>query len=261
MNLLAFGRFTYCFFYSEDKKRIPYRAMFKKHQDLTIPQDSATLWHYMSLPKFLHLLSSSSLFFRHIDGFKDKAEGKFTENDKNIVIKSIQGAPYEEGQREHFDNQYYVHCWTISGECEKSFWNEYAPGPYGVAIKSSVSRLMAAMNKDKEKDVYMGLVHYIDRKNGFTFQHYWEKCCYLDKCFSKDSSYAWEKELRLLHIANKNRLDKAVSGLLVKVDLLSLIDLIYVSPDAEQWFVSSLTDIIRLYEIGNKQVIIAKALR
>ena len=119
---------------------------------------------------------------------------------------------------------------------------------------------MAALFLDKKRDVLIAAVRFIEREAESSFPYYWERINIIEKCFAKGAHYSWENELRLLHIDNYNGEEEPESGIFIKVHLSSLIDEVYVSPDAEPWFARVIEDLLRCYKVGNKTVHISEAL-
>ena len=67
------------------------KNMFSKISDDTI------LWRYLSFPKFLDILETSSLYFRRIDCFDDKREA--TQPDGSLRFAQLTENPWQVDDR------------------------------------------------------------------------------------------------------------------------------------------------------------------
>lgn len=200
------------------------------------------------------MLTTSSLWMRRIDQFEDSNEGKFTTTDGSI-ISSVQHSPYNPSQRDPFDGLFYVHCWTI-GECiSKSFWQHYAPNPGDIAIKSNINKLQTALYADKEKGILISPIRYIDRDTDSTFARPYEIINLIERCFTKGKTFCWENEMRLLYIGEQRHNESPELCIPTQVDLISLIDEIYINPTSNKMCESILYDLLKSYGLHNKQII------
>lgn len=99
-------------------------------------------------------------------------------------------------------------------------------------IQTSVLKLRDSFNAEQSM-VYIGEVNYSDDLlpiGGYSFE----------SLLFKRRSFAWEKEIRALTLANdvgsRNRQFSVPAGRFVRVDLKQLIETIYISPFAKKWF-------------------------
>ena len=65
--------------------------MYYQHPDLPPIDISQKIWHYYSLPKFLSLLSTSSLYLCRQDEFDDSFEGVMTKKDVDFFESKSAG--------------------------------------------------------------------------------------------------------------------------------------------------------------------------
>ena len=68
--------------------------MVKELEGMTLPDDDATLWRYMSLEKFANILAIQSLFFTRANKFDDTFEGHIPRQIMSIYRSAI--SMYEE---------------------------------------------------------------------------------------------------------------------------------------------------------------------
>lgn len=116
-------------------------------------------------------------------------------------------------------------------------WNLYTnSGKQGIAIQTTFERLFFSIESLPNKTMAKyGLINYIDY-NEFNKDDNKEKTfLYVDAPWYKRKSFEHEKEFRILikDISNISLTDYYKE---VKVDLRSLIETIYVSPQSEDWF-------------------------
>jgi hypothetical protein len=231
------------------------------------PSDkTALLWRYMDLAQLLVILDRQELFFPSIATL---AEGDPYEGEP--IFSKIQAAR-EKGaeelrrfrlQLEVFKHLNFFNCWHMNDGESDAMWKLYVKGSAGVAIRSTVSRVMDSFHKASDT-VYMSEVRYADP----------------DKLIAQDTSifgisdyifkrnaFQHEREVRL----GTNRPDvrmeffddqgilkipkpgitadhiltsPARKGIYVVIDVSTLVETVVVSPYASNWFsdlVSSLT--------------------
>ena len=63
--------------------------MSKDLKGITHPEDTDTVWRYMSFEKFANILATESLFFSRADKFDDKFEGYIPESIKVSYEKPL----------------------------------------------------------------------------------------------------------------------------------------------------------------------------
>lgn len=232
-----------------------------------IPVPKTKLWRYMDLAKFLSVLETSSLFFTRIDHFKDSYEGALgvlsNEEawlDENLAIrKKVRRGEYlnlsekelheivkkefdevRQGEPE-FRTSYYVNCWHASDFESEAMWQLYTrDNKQGIAIQTTFEHLYNAFCD--YDNLHYGLVNYINFKkynNGTSNK----KLDSYTALWCKRESFAHEREFRVMiqdirKLAFRDR-DKSL-----RVDINQLIENVYVSPEADKWFVDLINDII-----------------
>lgn len=233
----------------------------------SIPMPETKLWRYMDLAKFLSVLEMSSLFFTRIDHFKDPYEGALgvLSNEKawldeNLaIIKKVRRGEYlnlsekelqeivkkefdevRQGERE-FRTSYYVNCWHASDFESEAMWQLYTKdNKQGVAIQTTFERLYNALYDSVNLD--FGLVNYIDFKkynNGASNN----KLDSYAALWCKRESFAHEREFRVM-IQDMRKTAFRDRDKYLKVDINQLVENIYISPEADKWFVDLINDII-----------------
>lgn len=229
--------------------------MYKTHQDLSEPDRGQTIWHYFSLAKFLYLIYNSSLYLARQDKFDDGFEGALSEKDIQYFDNINPGmAEYMKGDKV---GCYYSNCWTKSDVDEYVLWSSYASLKDGVAVQSTVARLLKSLDAETEKDVYVSDVLYIDYSKDFTFKKTGGIVNTLAPHFTKRDYFQSEKELRIMYVKPTGNFKTSPEGIAVKVDLASLIETVYVAPFSFRWLPDVVRDILKKY--GLPDVVVKKS--
>lgn len=233
-----------------------------------IPMPDAKLWRYMDLAKFLSLLESSSLFFTRLDHFEDPFEGAlgvhnneeawaikekswrkhWLENEIKSQKSNLSQSELEFAASEKFKEyrenikkwrkSNYVSCWHQSDSESEAMWKLYTRDTkQGIAIQTTFKRLYQSLPAVAQPD--FGMVNYIDYRdynNGRSSNtfHAFEAPWY------KRKSFEHEKEFRVIIEDNCREWNK-----MIMVDINLLIENVYISPQAEQWFTELVHSIIK----------------
>jgi hypothetical protein len=233
------------------------------------------LWRYLDFTKFVSMLDKKSLYFSRLDTLDDPFEGSHTRNHIGTRIgkytdeliefcRSIDPTINNEklSRIDSLTNKVqreliYVNCWHNNEYESSAMWKSYLKGDEGVAIESSANRLLLSLKQTKDI-IFMGKVKYIDyEKESITDE---------DKSIPflyKRKSFEHKKEIRLnlrmpwheiingvlttypdMEIPDimkaedimwtKERL--GALGVYIPINLDALIEKVYVSPTAEDWF-------------------------
>ena len=128
----------------------------------SVPEDTATLWRYMSFAKFCSLLERKELFFSLVTEMPDRCEGFIYP-----PTPREHGDPLE--QAEHVGHELLgllartalISCWTESVHESSLMWEVYA-GSEGVAIRTTFQRLQESIRSVAELPITFGRVGYVD---------------------------------------------------------------------------------------------------
>lgn len=256
--------------------------------------DSETvIWRFLDFTKFVSMLDSNSLYFSRIDTLQDPFEGSQTKKNMESRNNEFPDSLLEFCKkydptlnkqklleldcigRSKMRKLMYVNCWHMNQYESAAMWRLYLKSDEGVAIKSTIGRLGLSM-KETKNIVFAGKVKYIDYEKEIIP----EKNIYLP-AFHKRKSFEHENEFRavLKHpmfeqagskltiypdiampdtmnpenvMWTEDRLGKP--GVLVAVNLDALIEKIYVSPTAEDWFLNLVKSISARYSL-NKDIV------
>lgn len=240
--------------------------MYKTHPSCSEPSSESPLWRYMDLSKYVSLLSRRQLFFCSAAKFEDPFEGELTRRTKDDLREwYMSDIPKSNRTKEHLDQAQknldnYVgfmkrlkqfttlSCWHQNNDENFAMWKIYSNWNSGLAVVTNFERARAAFKNAKEA-VYGGLVNYIAEEKdivnpGNTFNHF----------MAKRRQFAFEREVRFIHeiseetVAANEPVDGS-TGVYIDVDLVALIDKIYVAPQAGNWFRDSIGDLNKRYGI------------
>lgn len=229
-----------------------------------VPDNNSTLWRFMDLPKFLSLIQTQKLFFSRIDLMEDPYEcaigEKFREPiwDKyyfdffSYAVNSVPGHENElsednvkeEAARLLKDlkasstqkkQHTYIVCWH-ENKCEsEAMWKLYTNCQQGIAIKTTYLRLYQALSRNPSIDI--GRINYIDYSKRFAA---------IDSYWYKRLSFEHEHEVR----AVIRSFDNSCPGMMIDVNIETLIEEIYISPYSGKWFKDVVKDLLVRYNIN-----------
>jgi hypothetical protein len=257
--------------------------MYKEHPVFKKPEDeNVKIWRYMKFNRFESMLRMKTLFFARLDILVDTFEGTLSKVncDPNLKRKIMSEGKITEHQfqqnlqnlRKHeeiFNREIRkgvaINCWHIKNYETANMWERYKKEKKEIAIQSTYRRLADSFHEDKENEEFIGCVKYIDHeKESHQSDTIHGHINILDPFSCKQKSYEIDKELRVLIlklpikemvIDNKTltKLNCATAfsgnGLLVPVNLDTLIQKVFVSPEAEEWLYELVKSIVEKYEI------------
>jgi hypothetical protein len=224
----------------------------------------------MSLAKFLSLLAKSSIYFcqalRHrnddpFEGTLSRPNLMFHQQMENPAFarQFFQMGPDETLPPNYLDvfssnrqkqlsdifaSTTYVNCWNISEHESAFLWSMYSSPSDGIGIRSTVARLKKSIEIEK-RNIYVGPVLYMDFNSepipqDNTFNVF----------FRKRKSFEAERELRACFMETVDGVgfsERAMSanppGHYVSCDIHALVDHLFVSPSAPQWYADAVSDV------------------
>ncbi len=223
------------------------------------PSDSSKIWRYLDFTKFVSLLDTGCLFFCRTDKLPDPFEGS---TPKANIKKRIDFTKKKELSPDFADeisntlrifrNQFYVNCWHINDFESAAMWSLFLTNNEGIAIQSTLSRFKNSFDKAPD-NVSVGAVKYIDYESDLI-----PEIDIFQPFLHKRKSYEYEKELRAITLKVSDDEegiptlggDIPEMGTYVPVDLDMLIDKIYVSPTAPDWFFELTESIVEKYNLN-----------
>lgn len=221
------------------------------------PPSEAKIWRYMDFPKFVSLLQREALFFSSADKLGDPFEGSFPKANVNrrrsVWTARINGdAPSSLSEYYRlFVQRTAVNCWHLNDYESDAMWKLYLKSGDGIAIQSSVGRLIASLKEYTQNTIYVYRVEYVDYE---TFKIPEDS---LSPYFYKRISFKHENELRaVIQVDRESQInaDKLpfVSGIYVPTDLDKLIQKVYVSPTCPDWQREAAQSIIDQFEVDRR---------
>lgn len=242
---------------------------------------SAKIWRYMDLTKFLDLILNKAIYLRRIDKFEDPYEGYISEaykadleNQYGSIQKEFNLAE-EAKERLHSTHLYglellpmyaYASCWYLGDVESAAMWKLYGDNKNCVAICSTIYDLQVALDEsdDDQGVIHLQKIRYVDEASAVDAKNY------LKPMFEKRMSFSHESEFRALYLLRKGLVNlnrplhfpqlkkEDVSnedGLTLSVDVLKLINNIYISPTADQHFHSIVEKILELAGLNGVECI------
>lgn len=227
--------------------------MIKKDPRLDIPHGKTTIWRYLGLDKFLDMIVTKELFFANAAKMSDKYEGIVPKRNQyhrinELITKGLarkdaeQRVQFEAFQINGLRELTLINCWTMSPHESYALWKIYLGGSNtGVAIRSTVSKLIKAIQKGNDK--YDEVIYY--SKVNYTETIPDEPDHRFNVITTKNKFYDYEKELRLF-ILHYPTSEGGVTphynisiGRRLQIDIEELISKIYISPFSGRWFDNS----------------------
>jgi len=223
------------------------------HSVFDRPADDDPIWRYMDLGRFMSLLQTSSLWMGRVDLFDDPYEGSLGAPNLEVraALEREYGFPLVGLDNSISRQIYVVNCWHMNDGESAAMWDLYQREGRGIAIRTTVGRLDAAL-RGSPTVLHLGRVKYvdyskthIDERNGF------------NAVLHKRKSFDHEREVRLVGINFSTGPQRQIEipgdpatgeegyvtsyfplpppGVLVAVDLPTLIEDIFLAPGTPPW--------------------------
>ncbi|WP_430530747.1 DUF2971 domain-containing protein [Bacillus cereus] len=231
----------------------------------------AKLWRYMDFTKLVSILSTKSMFFCRADNFRDKFEGKiFAYTDEHAIsalnrvltaekwsqrrkvsvieeIERIKNLLFEQMDKER--ERVFINCWHLNNYESAAMWDLYCNGREGIAIQTTFDRLKSSLNACEE-EIFVGKVKYMDH----TIENNLDKN-FIEPFFTKRISFSHENEVRLLSVNPTYDVDNEnLLGKDIKMNIIDLIENVYVYPDAAPWFVNVVNAVLEQFGVKVKAI-------
>jgi hypothetical protein len=226
--------------------------------------ENQPLWRYQDLGQLLNLVQTARLFFCRIDKLGDPFEGSLPKKNEELrrtrfqeVLNRMPISAAEFSEKKTSLNRYlrlgmFVNCWHMNTVESAAMWNLYGRNSFSVAVRSSYSKLSRAFDVT-DLEVRIGKVSYVDYDS-----EVFDEANAFNLILHKRLSFEHERELRAFiwpseeEIAELKKADLGTDeGIYVSVDLNSLIDEMYVSPSAPNWFAETVKRSVRNSGLGH----------
>lgn len=226
-----------------------------------LPPKESKVWHYLDFAKFMFMLSNNKLHFTSAKQLSDEFEGSLSRSEVDGRDERVRRICADMNEKNHAEmlidrnrddskrirKYMHVNCWHINEDESLAMWHLYSMPERGLAIQSTISRMVECFGLETDHHISLGRVDYIDysRWDGridFPIRRF----------LLKRKSFSFEREVRALtpgagHPPGEDHLRGR--GIDVTIDLRTLIEMIYVSPQSPNWFlrlVRSMVDIFGL---------------
>jgi hypothetical protein len=234
-----------------------------------IPDKDSYLWRYMDFTKYVSMLSTSCLYFSRADTFEDHFEGakgvksnkeKWDDHYLSFFKEAMKNPPEgvewdksdefieKEAKRllneldaggEASRKRVFISCWHENTQESEAMWRLYSSYiDNAIAIRTTYKSLYESLGRNPS--ISIGRVKYIDFNKSFAGVN--------DSFWRKRKSFEHEKEVRAL-VHDHECLEK---GKAIHCNLETLIEEVYLSPKAPEWFVTLLNDVNKKYGLNVK---------
>jgi hypothetical protein len=226
--------------------------------------EDVVLWRYLTLDKFLAMITEGRLYFARLDSFDDPDEGfckVLRPESKGEDLTGNPAAQLFSGLGTHLQENLpgivrtcvFASCWCSSTTEAELLWKQYAPG--GVVVKSSTKRFWASLAQgeleDPKSQLRLQCIAYSpdirgDSRNTFDLTNGKIPLAYntwMTPAFVKSAFYEHDREWRAAIFAN----DPVIGdrpGLSIRFDIQALAEAVYVSPFAPTFLVDTLRTLI-----------------
>lgn len=223
------------------------------------------VYKYLTLPKFISLLTYQALWFSKLNHLEDKLEGMIPGLSKFLPFINYMCTDNERGGRELT----VVSCWFMNDSESIKMWEEYSSLEEGIVIKSTPHKLIKSIARFTETNIptVLGKVEYVDHNNHGMNSVDANQA--LKRAFVKDTKFKHENELRIstmnwktincIHpdghryesseVIGKDANNFENPGLYILVNIDTLFNEVIISPKATDFFYLLIKRMIELYGI------------
>lgn len=249
-----------------------------------IVSSRTTLWRYMSVSRFRQLLTSKKMRFTRADQFSDNWDGMLPPSVLSALAKAKSSSssqitmpaliPYSDSPiSEEFmirmltydqKTEAYVSCWSANRGESAAMWDLYSPRGRGVAIKSSVGRLMESLSASPLRMI-IGKVQYARTRSKHTDGIIHLADTALGPLFIKRVEFKHETEVRVMfwNLADESGeplpcdldIPKARK---VPVSFRTLISKVVLSPGCSASIQADIQSLVAKFGISSGRVLISK---
>jgi hypothetical protein len=168
---------------------------------------------------------------------EDLEQGTISVEDKEIVTNAQKLSSDLEASRSEKRDMTYVNCWHENEFESDAMWTLYSKDiTNAVAIKTTYQKLYESLGRDPLIDI--GRVSYINFNKEFSSNNSTQ--------WYKRKSFSHENEVRAVLI---NETRRELDGVPIDIDLDILVDSIFISPYAGNWFVDIVKDTLKKYKL------------
>lgn len=244
----------------------------------SVPDDKR-IWRYRDFTQFLSIIEHESLWFNRSDRFSDSFEGSVPRANIEARELSNKYGVVSDKLLDKFSATVrkvrecsYLNCWHINEHESAAMWDLYLPADKGIAIQSTVGQFRNAINEaennviiagddsggetgERERIMITGKVNYIDYSNNTIPENN-----IFAPLYHKRQSYEHENEFRASYTKFYEMKDlkgnvatdadfTTAPGRYIEVNIDELIESIYISPTAPEWFFDLVDSVMHRYNI------------
>lgn len=217
------------------------------NQSCKIPENIDTpIWRYMDMVKFQSLLTEKAIRLCRADLLQERFEGTYSRHqieDMDNWFKKIGKSDMtdiEKKNRKIDRLKTYISCWCIS-DCDLDLmWKAYVGNYPGVAIKSSVRRLINICDNEVDNlPIDISTVTYFDHVEGELINYFGTPTSFL----YKDNHFKLDNELRIIHYPNIS--EPTPTHVLLPIDLNELIESVVLKPKVKDINLQYIIELLR----------------
>ncbi|MGC1781641.1 MAG: hypothetical protein WA708_03890 [Acidobacteriaceae bacterium] len=215
--------------------------------------EDTVLWRYLTFAKFVALLEHQALHFTRVDRLPDSSIGITNRSGLNdapgaATTDTIRLSPEVRralGLMRISSHAVFASCWYAGCSELSAPWERYGGRNSGVAVRSSIGALKAALNRSTQR-IHIANVLYFDYETtAIPLGN-----AYLS-ALHKHASFMQEREVRalLLQVGDKSKVFSPgpEQGIDVDVDIGKLIEEVRMAPKSDPWFYSLVAAVSQRY--------------
>lgn len=194
------------------------------------------------------------MFFCRADKFIDPFEGTIPKKEAEYRIKSLDDTETNESisnLHRKLKGHFLINCWHINNEENDAMWRLYLKNNNGVAIKTTVSKLLDSLI-NSEEEVNCSLIRYIDYEKDIWKPPTVKGYNMFTPIMHKRKEFLHENELRLIHqldlqngdIEEYWREQPKRKGKDIQVDLTKLINVICTAPTSNEMQIAKIKHLV-----------------
>lgn len=253
--------------------------MYEDIPFFTKPEDEEQkIWRYMDITKYISMIEKKALYFSRADLLGDPFEGSIPEAIGQKNFNEIFKTQFEEMTKTRTDKvkfpstfhdfirkSCYACCFHMSSDESAALWSIYSKSNQGIAIQSTFKKLCDCFKDYSKPTVGIGTINYIDYSQNTIPV---EKST-VSPLLYKRKSFECEKEIRALILddseiigTNSDTGNSTIEihidlkpGIIVPINLDTLIDQVIIAPDSPEWIKDLLESIMEKYGIQKKVVL------
>lgn len=211
------------------------------------------IWRYMDLAKYISFLHTRSIRLTRADKFQDPYEGLFNDCTIEAMRNITPNLPQSLDKTRDFTRRLeedkqstFINCWHWNDKESAAMWKLYSNNDYCISIVSDGFELVRQL----PGYVAFTFVKYID----------WDRDCFeapgmsQAPYFHKRKEFAHENEVRVIYMQPLHeqrggpKLDRKEEGLLIPVNIGTLVKEVVLAPQTPGWVSEMITETTRKFD-------------